>query len=272
MRHPLFTLIFIITAFILNASQASKPDRMNTASNDLTFTILYDNYVFNNELESDWGFSCLIEGLEKTILFDSGTKGDILLSNMKKMGKDPGDVDIVFLSHIHQDHTGGMNAFLAANPDVKVFLPVSFPDDFKKMIKAKGAEMAEVSGPMEIIEDVKSTGKMGTAIIEQSMVIKTEKGSVIITGCAHPGIIDIVRKSTEISGNDILLVFGGFHLLRTNDKSLGEVVEEFKNMNVRYAGSTHCSGDKTIEIFKENYGNNFIGLGVGRVVKLSELQ
>lgn len=83
MKHPLIIIVFITTTFILFAFQASKPDRMNTASNDLTFTILYENYVFNNDLESDWGFSCMIEGLEKTILFDSGAKGNILLSNMQ---------------------------------------------------------------------------------------------------------------------------------------------------------------------------------------------
>jgi 7,8-dihydropterin-6-yl-methyl-4-(beta-D-ribofuranosyl)aminobenzene 5'-phosphate synthase len=272
MKSLLFTSIPVVVTLVMVSFQDPKPDYMNNTGNDITFTILYDNYIYNNELESDWGFSCLIEGPEKTILFDSGTKGNILLSNMKKMGKDPADVDIVFLSHIHQDHTGGMNDFLDANPDVKVFMPISFPDDFKKMIRAKGAVVTEVSGPVEITDGVKSTGELGTAIIEQSMVIKTEKGSIVITGCAHPGILDIVRRSSEIYGNNILLVFGGFHLLRTNDKSLNEVVEEFKNLKVKYVGPTHCSGDKTIEIFKENYGHNYIGLGVGKVLKMSELQ
>ena len=89
----------------------------------------------------------------------------------------------------------------------------------------KGAEVEEVSGPLEIIE--------------QSLVIETGKGSLIITGCAHPGIVDIIK--------------------------------EFRNMKIKYAGPTHCSGDKTLEVFKEKYGDNFIELGVGRVLKLSEL-
>jgi 7,8-dihydropterin-6-yl-methyl-4-(beta-D-ribofuranosyl)aminobenzene 5'-phosphate synthase len=272
MKHTLSAGFLIIISIILWAFEGPKPERKNQISNDLIFTILYDNYLFNNNLESDWGFSCLIEGLGKTILFDTGTKGSVLMSNMKKLGKDPADVDIVFLSHIHQDHTGGIKDFLDSNNNVKVFMPVSFPEGFKKMIKANGTEIVEISGPQEITEGVKTTGEMGTEIIEQSMVIKTEKGSVVITGCAHPGILDIIKKSGEISGNDILLVFGGFHLLDTNNKGLTEVVEEFKKMKVEYAGPTHCSGDKTIEIFKEKYGNKFIGLGVGRVLKMSELQ
>ncbi len=271
MKSLFHTSILVITTSLLLSFQSPQPENVNKTSGDLTITILYDNYKFSEEMESDWGFSCLIEGLDETILFDTGEKGNILMSNMKKMGKDPADVDIVFLSHIHQDHTGGLNDFLDANPDVKVFLPVSFPDDFKKMIKNKGAEITEISEPVEIMEGVKSTGEMGTAIIEQSLVIQTIKGSVIITGCAHPWIVDIIRKSSEISGNDLLIAMGGFHLLRTSNEGILEIIEGFRNMKVKYAAPTHCSGDKTIEIFKEKYGNNYIKLGAGKVLKLSEL-
>lgn len=268
----LFKTVIIIVTFVLVAFQVPKSENMSTISDDLTFTILYDNYIFKSDLESDWGFSCLIEGLDKTILFDTGTKGNILLSNMKKMGKDPSDVDIVFFSHIHQDHTGGMATFLDMNHNVMVYLPASFPNDFKNMIKSKGAKIVEIHEPLEIMDGVKSTGEMGSSIIEQSLVIQTAKGLVIITGCAHPWITDIVKKSAEISGNNILLVMGGFHLLRISKEGILKVIEEFKNMKIKYAAPTHCSGDKTIEIFKEKYGTDFIKLGVGKVLKLSELE
>jgi 7,8-dihydropterin-6-yl-methyl-4-(beta-D-ribofuranosyl)aminobenzene 5'-phosphate synthase len=271
MKSILFLGLLIITTSGLFSLQRSGKENMDKSSEDITITILYDNYKFNQELESDWGFACLIEGLDKTILFDTGTKGSILLSNMKKMEKDPAKVDIVILSHIHQDHTGGMADFLDANSDVTVYLPVSFPDQFKNMIKNKGAKIIEVSKPMEIMEGVKTTGEMGTQIIEQSLILETSKGSVIITGCAHPWILDIIKKAAEISGNNILLAMGGFHLLRTSDKDVLEIIEEFRQMNIRYAGPTHCSGDKTIKLFKENYGENFISLGVGRVLKINEL-
>ena len=269
-KYLLLTCVILIVTTVVVAFQGTESDNINKRSGELTFTILYDNYKFNEDMESDWGFSCLIEGLEKTILFDAGTKGNILLSNMKKMGKDPADVDVVFLSHGHQDHTGGMGDFLDVNHDVKVYMPSSFPVNFKKMIIGKGAETAEISGPTEIMKGVKTTGEMGTEIIEQSLVIETEKGSVIITGCAHPCIVDIIKKSAEISGNDILLVLGGFHLLQTSNNDILEIVKGFRTMKVKYAGPTHCSGDKTIEIFKENYDKSFINLGAGRVLKLSE--
>ena len=238
---------------------------------DITITILYDNYKFNPELESDWGFSCLIEGLEKTILFDTGGKANILLSNMKKMGKDPAEVDVIFLSHIHEDHTGGIKDFLDINHNVTVFMPVSFPESFKNMIRTKGATIVESRGPQDILEGVKTTGEMGIEIIEQSLIMQTSGGSVIITGCAHPYIVDIIRKSADISGNNILAVIGGFHLLRTSDKNLQSIIQDFRTLNVKYAGPTHCSGDKAIKLFKENYGENFISLGVGKVLKINEL-
>jgi 7,8-dihydropterin-6-yl-methyl-4-(beta-D-ribofuranosyl)aminobenzene 5'-phosphate synthase len=271
MKSLIFLGLLFITTSRLYSVQICDTGNMDKSSEDITVTILYDNYKFNQELESDWGFACLIEGLDKTILFDTGGKGNILLSNMKKMGKDPTDVDVIFLSHIHQDHTGGIKDFLDINHDVKVFMPASFPENFKNMIKDKGADIVEISGPQVIIEGVRTTGEMGTQIIEQSLILATSKGSVIITGCAHPWIIDIIKKAAEISGNNILLAMGGFHLLRTSDKDVLEIIEEFRQMNIRYAGPTHCSGDKTLKLFKENYGENFISLGVGRVLKINEL-
>lgn len=88
-------------------------------------TIVYDNTVYQKGLKSDWGFSCLAE-VEKTprILFDTGTSGSILLSNMKKLNIDPASIDEVFISHAHFDHVGGLPNFIKANKEVKVYLPI----------------------------------------------------------------------------------------------------------------------------------------------------
>jgi 7,8-dihydropterin-6-yl-methyl-4-(beta-D-ribofuranosyl)aminobenzene 5'-phosphate synthase len=93
----------------------------------MKLTIIYDNTVFKSGLQSDWGFSCLVE-VENCpkILFDMGTDGDILLSNMRKLNIDPLSIKEVFISHDHFDHTGGLSAFLEVNSNVKVYVPVSF--------------------------------------------------------------------------------------------------------------------------------------------------
>jgi len=93
----------------------------------LDLTIVYDNNVYNEELETRWGFSCLIEGLKKSILFDVGGESSVLFMNMEKLKIDPQEVDIIVLSHIHYDHIGSLPSFLEKNPLVTVYPPESFP-------------------------------------------------------------------------------------------------------------------------------------------------
>ena len=92
-----------------------------------------------------------------------------------------------------------------------------------------------------------------------------------MTGCAHPGIEDIVAKSTEIRDGDLLLVMGGFHLLRTGKGAVEEIAAEFKDAGLKYAAPTHCSGDGTLKIFNEVFGDKFITLGAGKVLYPGEL-
>ena len=108
----------VLLVLMHHAAATEKPSKKKMR--DISITILYDNYVFTEGLKSDWGFSCLLTGAEKTILFDTGTKGELLLENIEKM-KDPRDVDIVVISHNHRDHTGGLLAFLGKNSDVSVY-------------------------------------------------------------------------------------------------------------------------------------------------------
>jgi 7,8-dihydropterin-6-yl-methyl-4-(beta-D-ribofuranosyl)aminobenzene 5'-phosphate synthase len=106
-------------------------DMHATEVKHISITVVYDNNPYREGLSTSWGFSCLIRGTEKTILFDTGGNGSVLLSNMKRLRIEPEEIGIVFLSHIHGDHVGGLAQFLEANKNVTVFLPVSFPEKFK---------------------------------------------------------------------------------------------------------------------------------------------
>ena len=242
---------------------------MSDQSKNVSITIVYDNNSFIKGFQSDWGFSCFIKGTEKTILFDTGTDGNILLSNMEKLGIGPKEIEIVFLSHIHGDHTGGLWKFLKRNSNVTVYVPNSFPEDFKKKIKSYGAEYIDVSGNIEVCKNVYSTGELGTSIKEQSLVIETEKDLIVITGCAHPGIVEIVRSAIESSGEKVYLVFGGFHLISHSKAEIKEIIKEFREIGIIKAGPCHCSGEPAREMFKEEYGEDFEEIGVGRVIEIN---
>ena len=230
-------------------------------------TVIYDNNPYKEGLETGWGFACLIRGVEKTVLFDTGGDGQRLLLNMKKLGIDPEEIDIIVLSHIHGDHVGGLHSVLEKNKDVIVYLLKSFPESFKKDVKAQGAKINEINEPLKICESVYSTGELGTEIKEQSLIVQTEKGLIIITGCAHPGIVRIVKTAKDLIKDDVLLVTGGFHLGGKSKDEIKNIISDFKKLGVRSVGPCHCTGDVAREIFMQEYQKNFINVGVGRVIK-----
>lgn len=231
--------------------------------------IVYDNNPYDNQLHTAWGFSCLIRLPDKAILFDTGGDSSTLLYNMSQLQIDPGEVDVVVLSHIHGDHTGGLGGFLQQNSKVTVYLLDSFPQSFKDEVKSLGARMVEISQPSEIFQNVYTTGELGDGIKEQSLILKTRKGLVVITGCAHPGIVEIVQTAKEVvPDNKIYLVVGGFHLSGASYTQIESIISSFIQLGVEKVAPCHCSGDETRRLFEESYGVNYIESGVGKRILL----
>jgi len=246
---------------------AEKGEKMN----DLAITVVFDNNPYKKGLETGWGFSCLIEGMKKTILFDTGADGNVLLDNMQKLGIDPETVDTLVLSHAHSDHVGGAYSFLQKNHKVTMYIPESFPESFKDRIRQYGARIVEVKESAEIFEKVYSTGEMGVWIKEQSLIIRTPNGMVVITGCAHPGVVNIVKRAKEMFDDEVLLVMGGFHLINKSRSEIDSIVSDMKKMGVHYVGPCHCSGDKARYLFQQAYREHFISIGVGKRIDGKEL-
>ena len=236
----------------------------------LTITIIYDNNEYDERLETAWGFSCLVEGLEKTILFDTGGDSAMLLRNMRKLGIDPQDVEVIVISHIHYDHLGGLPGFLEENKEVTVYLPEYLPESIKDTVRESGAELVEVREPVKICERAYSTGELGDWIKEQSLAIETDKGLVVITGCAHPGVVNVVREAKKLRGSDVHLVLGGFHLCWLNALQIKGIVDGVKKEGVEKVAPCHCSGDLARSTFEKAYGGNFILVGVGKKLEVGE--
>jgi 7,8-dihydropterin-6-yl-methyl-4-(beta-D-ribofuranosyl)aminobenzene 5'-phosphate synthase len=238
--------------------------------NNLSITVVYDNNPHKQGLQTEWGFSVYITGPAKTILFDTGGSS-VLLDNMKKLAIEPNSIDTVVLSHIHADHTGGLSSFLEKNNNVTVYLPESFPAKFKENSRSYGKKIVEVNEPVKICENIHSTGQLGTTIKEQSLAIRTDKGLVIITGCAHPGIVKITNKAKELLKDDILLVMGGFHLGLVTTGDIESIISSFKQLGVQYVAPSHCTGEKARNLFKQHFGQNYIDIGAGKVISTAEL-
>ena len=241
---------------------------LHPADQPLRFTVLYDNYLLKEGTKADWGFSCLIEGTEKTILFDTGTQPQILMHNLGVLNVDLKMVDQVVISHDHDDHTGGLSAILENNPKVTVFFPVSFPPEFSRRIENLKVKAKAVDTPLEICRNVYLTGEMGDEIKEQSLIIDTAKGLVIVMGCSHQGIVNILKRAQEIRDKPIYLVFGGFHLGNKTDAEMQEILAGFRELKVEKCGATHCTGDAQIAIFKKAFGENYVPMGTGRVIEV----
>jgi 7,8-dihydropterin-6-yl-methyl-4-(beta-D-ribofuranosyl)aminobenzene 5'-phosphate synthase len=256
---------------VKHVKTASLPIKSgNGEKNMIKITILYDNYVYAKGTKAEWGFSCLIQGTEKTILFDTGTVVDILMHNIDQMKVNLKEVDQVVISHIHGDHTGGLFAVLEKKPNIPVYVPYSFPYNFVRRVEKAKGKVITVNEPLEVCENVFLTGEMGDDIKEHSLIIDTEKGLVVITGCSHPGIVNIVKKAKEILKKKVYFVFGGFHLGRHSDKDVKKIIKEFKEMGVIKCGPTHCTGERAIQLFREAYKENYVKIGTGRVLEINK--
>lgn len=239
----------------------------------LNITVVFDNNPFRPGLTTSWGFSSLITGTGKTILFDTGGDGAVLLANMKELGIDPAAIDIVVLSHAHRDHVGGLEDLLAVNPAVTVFLPRSFSAPFKNRLQQSGIRTTEIDGFAPICDNVYSTGELGVDPIEQSLLVQTGRRLSVITGCAHPGIVKILTTAEKLlQADEILLAMGGFHLPEKSPEELREMAAAFRRLGVRRVGPCHCSGDMARRIFAEEYGEQYIEVGVGKAIGGDELE
>ncbi len=255
-----FLAMVLLTPLLLTvASKAqSKPN---------SITVLFDNYVFNPETKSGWGLSCLVDFNGNRILFDAGGDELVFASNVTALDVDLGDINSVVFSHEHGDHIAALNYILNAKDNLKVYVPASFTTKFENRVKERNGELIRVKSSLELCKGIYLTGEMGEEFKEQSMILDTDKGLIIITGCSHPGIVSILNKAKEILDKDIYMVIGGFHLGQYSSSSVKEIIEQFKKLGVKKCGASHCTGETQIQMFREAYGANFVELGTGRRIE-----
>ena len=238
-----------------------------SASNDFKVTILYDNTTYTEGTLSNWGFSCLVEGNGEALLFDAGTRPHTLAKNAEILQVDLQKIKKVMISHNHEDHYGGLTAVLKNNPGLTVFIPPNLLSRVVLDITSSGGQVIKSASPQSVGIGMRTTGIMGESILEQGLILSTGNQNILITGCAHPGVVDLIRQAKRVTNQNIDVVLGGFHLMSRSKKALRAIIQEFKDLGVVRVGATHCTGKSAIKMFKEAYGEDFLSMGVGKILE-----
>ncbi len=254
---------------VFTREQALSLKNQPALSDPVKISVIYDNYEATAGTKTDWGFSCLVEGTQKTILFDAGANPDIWLHNVAQLKLDVSKIMQIVISHDHGDHTGGLAPALSRAGGASVVLLSAFSRDLHDTVQKAGVQTIIADEPQELCRNVFVTGVMGTQIKEQALVIFAGRGLAVITGCAHPGIVPMLKAIKERFSRDIWLVLGGFHLMNHSEAQVKDIIGQLKALGVTDCGATHCTGDKAIALFKEAFGAGYVSLGTGRVLQIT---
>ncbi len=276
----------------------------------MIITALIENTACREDIAAAHGLGLYIETPKHRILFDAGPSGDKLLKNSARLGIDLGTVDIAVLSHGHYDHSGGLFDFLSINTKAVLYMNVHAPEchvagtgsDFRdigisrNILERFGDRIAftdgyyEIDDSLSLFSDIKSRrllSSSGASLLEkcaegayvpdsfkheQSLIIKENGRSVLISGCAHRGIVNIIERFSEIIGNEPDLVVSGFHLTNPGAGTdepielIMDVAEELVRKNTKYY-SCHCTGINPFKHMKSVLGNKLQYLSAGDTIE-----
>lgn len=229
-------------------------------------TVVYDNVPYRDDLRAALGFACVLETPERTVLFDTGEDGELLASNMRGLGFGPGDIDTVFISHKHGDHCGGLMSFLEQNAQVDLYVPRGFLHRYTRPARRMGANVHTLREPGRIGPNLYSTGPFAANEREQSLLVDTEDGLIILTGCSHPGVDRIAWAAREQIGRPVRLVIGGFHLADAPPEEIRRIADELHGAGVEFVAPSHCTGERATELLRETFGDRCVASGLARRV------
>ncbi|MBN2019286.1 MAG: MBL fold metallo-hydrolase [Sedimentisphaerales bacterium] len=269
-------------------------------SDDIRITVLIDDKASRPGLKAGHGLSLWIEHREKRILFDTGQSG-IVVENAKKLGVDLADTDAVVISHGHYDHTGGLSAVLDIATKAKIYLhPAAIVTKFSQKasttksigmsVSAKkaiqGRNVIWTVTPAQLFPEMAVTGqvprkntfedaggpffldknrqKADELLDDQSLFIESAKGLIVILGCAHSGVVNILNYATKLTGqNNIYGIIGGMHLLNAKDARISNTIDAFRSYDAQKIAPLHCTGQNALDEIKKTFPDRFLSLETG---------
>jgi 7,8-dihydropterin-6-yl-methyl-4-(beta-D-ribofuranosyl)aminobenzene 5'-phosphate synthase len=284
----------------------AHPERGIAAPNKNQVTILYEAFGKSSNLKKDWGYSALIEYGGKRILFDAGNNAQWFQHNVEALGINFRDLDFVVLSHRHGDHTSGLSYLLSVNPNVVIYTPyeisgfgtpilpgivaamnrhISSLPDHMHFFDARQQKATPSGSPWptaHFVQVEKSTEvvpgfflismvseTVGTKEMREiSLAFRTAEGLVLIVGCSHPGIQNIVEEAARLDSR-IYSVFGGLHLLGTSDAEVLKIAAILHDQwKIERIGPGHCAGVPAFAALRDLYKEKYLYAGLGSVIPL----
>jgi 7,8-dihydropterin-6-yl-methyl-4-(beta-D-ribofuranosyl)aminobenzene 5'-phosphate synthase len=135
------------------------------------------------------------------------------------------------------------------------------------------ADFLPIEEPTEVLPNVWSTGAMdvdykGVPFSEQALVLDNGDGLYVVTGCAHPGIVEIVERVKRMFPEQVIaLVTGGFHLLGNTDREIKEISARLQELGVKRIAPSHCTGQSAMQIFEREWGEQYLPLYLGNTFR-----
>ena len=216
-----------------------------------------------------WGLAFLVGD----ILFDTFGREDIFWKNIKRFRINLAKVKHVVISHEDWDHIADLGDFLKAHLKIRVYICKKSGKALKELICSNGGSLIKVDKVRKISRNIFSLGQMradtGRGILyEQALVVKSRNGFSVITGCAHPGIVRIVKQAVKIFGKRIYAVCGGFHMKNNSQEENKKIIAKLQALGVKKVIPLHCTGTAARQLFRKTHKRGFALLREGQTVEL----
>ena len=269
---------------------------------ELEITLVVENAVYQSQLLAEHGLSLWIDYGGNSYLFDTG-QGQVLSHNLMTLGLKPVALSGVLLSHGHYDHTGGLDFILEQQPEVPVY---GHPDLFLPKYSQKTAgevfrgfamtkdEINNFNSNTELIAvqsglyltgeiprqnewetlnqhyQVKEEQELRTDSFrdDQSLVLDTAEGLVIILGCSHAGVINILEYVQQNFAQEIHTIIGGMHLVNASRARIEWTIEQLEEIDFTQLIPLHCTGERAVRAMQTAFGERVKTKSVGDKVKL----